>query len=81
MRFPQDPQLPQGLDIATASADTGTASMAGAAVLTTTLCCIECSQAWTADDERWRMKLLEEPGEEPELVPYCPACHLREFGV
>lgn len=51
-----------------------------AAVLTTPICCIECSQPWLAADERWHLKLLLEDGAEPETVPYCPACHEREFG-
>jgi hypothetical protein len=83
MHFPQDPQLQQALDIAaledryssTAAVPEGNATT----VLAPPICCIECLQPWVRDAERWRLKLLDEPGKQPELVPYCPACHRREF--
>jgi hypothetical protein len=49
-------------------------------VLAPPICCIECQRPWLSDGERWRLKLLVETGAEPETVPYCPACHAREFG-
>jgi hypothetical protein len=41
--------------------------------------CIECHSAWDEPAERWRLKLLVEDGGATETVPYCPACHAREF--
>jgi len=46
--------------------------------LTTTIHCIECQRPWLVQSERWLIKLLDEPV--PEVVPYCPDCHAREFG-
>jgi hypothetical protein len=80
MRYSQDPQFPQALDIAPVSADTGRAGMTDAAVLTTPISCIECRRPWLAADERWSLKLLVQDDAEPETVPYCPGCHEREFG-
>jgi uncharacterized protein YlaI len=48
------------------------------AVVATPIRCIECRRTWLVDDERWRIKLLDE--EPAEVVPYCPGCHAREFG-
>jgi hypothetical protein len=46
--------------------------------LTARIYCVECGRSWDDDAERWRIKALIE--EHPvELVPYCPACHEREF--
>ena len=50
------------------------------AVLAPPICCIECRRPWAVESERWRIKLLVEPGRAPEPVPYCPGCHEREFG-
>jgi hypothetical protein len=50
------------------------------AVLAAPICCIECRRPWAVESERWRIKLLVEPGVAPEPVPYCPGCHEREFG-
>ncbi len=41
--------------------------------------CVECGRAWEQASERWRLKVLVEDGEAAETVPYCPACHAREF--
>jgi hypothetical protein len=53
---------------------------ASVAVLAPPICCIECSRQWIVDGERWRVKLLVEDTGATEAVPYCPACHEREFG-
>jgi hypothetical protein len=41
------------------------------------LVCIECSRPWLVVSERWRLKVTDDA--QPETVPYCPACHAREF--
>jgi hypothetical protein len=41
--------------------------------------CIECRRTWEQAGERWRLKVLVEEGAPAETVPYCPACHAREF--
>lgn len=50
----------------------------GAATAVTPIRCIECSRPWLDPVERWRLKVLDDP--EPETVPYCPGCAMREFG-
>jgi hypothetical protein len=52
---------------------------AAVAVLAPPICCIECGRSWLVGGERWRIKLLVED-DGTETVPYCPACHEREFG-
>lgn len=44
----------------------------------TTLRCIECMRPWVDAGERWRLKITDDV--EPETVPYCPDCAMREFG-
>jgi hypothetical protein len=51
---------------------------AATTLVTTTIVCIECRRPWLEENERWRLMVLDDP--EPETVPYCPACAMREFG-
>ena len=48
-------------------------------VLLPALVCVECSRQWLHASERWRLKVTDDA--QPETVPYCPACHAREFGA
>jgi hypothetical protein len=44
--------------------------------------CIECDATSDAGAESWRayIAFLEEDGEPPEVVSYCPSCAEFEFG-
>jgi hypothetical protein len=82
MNSPHDPQLQQALDIGPAAPDTRHAAVRetpATSVLAPPISCVECRRPWLREAERWRLKLLLEDGEDAELVPYCPACHRREF--
>ncbi len=46
-------------------------------VMLPALVCIECNRPWLVGSERWRLKVTDDI--RPETVPYCPACHAREF--
>lgn len=81
--FSTNPPFPQALDrtpfFPSYSNATPVQPEPRTSVLTTPICCVECGREWQDAGERWRIKVLFE--EEPaETVPYCPACHLREFG-
>jgi hypothetical protein len=81
-RFSTNPRFPQALDT---GASAGVYSAAAAmppleepAVSVAKLVCVECDRTWDDPRERWRVKALFDE-REAELVPYCPACHAREF--
>jgi hypothetical protein len=46
------------------------------------LVCVECAAESTGNAEGWRayVAFLEEDGEPPEVVLYCPRCAEFEFG-
>jgi hypothetical protein len=90
MGFPHDPQRPQPLDFAaeelhtradqrTSRRSTSSLKPSNTALTTTTIVCIECLRPWVTESERWRLKVTED--DEPETVPYCPDCAIREFGA
>ena len=78
--FSTNPHIPQPLDTTPVQAaySGGVEEAAPTTVVVTPIECVECGRAWTSSTERWRLKVLFEDGL-PETVPYCPACHAREF--